>query len=156
MVVALALVGLAPFLSVLLAYHLFTRAISIKQAELENRIQKTIATFVSSPEPGKPSPLGEILDSVGVVVGSAAARNIMKSLGGADGRAGIQAEAISGQLQAEQNPLVGLLSGGKRGKGAALMRLAELLGPMITQRGQFQDGNHANERSVHDRLKGGT
>lgn len=154
MVLALIWLGIAQILSVVLAYKLLMRAVARKQAEIELRLQETLSNFVSPPESGKPSPLAEILDNVGAVVGSAAARNIMKSLGGAEGRAGVQAEAISGQLQAQQNPLVGLLSGGKRGKGAAIMRLAELLGPLLTQRGR--DGDNGDARSVHERLKGGS
>ena len=140
MILALIFLGLSQIISVLLAYRLFTRYISKKQAEIQEQVLDSLHRFVDSPGEGKPSQFAIILDSAGVVVGGAAARNIMKSLGGADGHAGNVASGIAGELQAQVNPLVGLLSGGRRGKGAAMMRLAELLGPMFNRNAPGANG----------------
>jgi hypothetical protein len=86
--------------------------------------------WFSAPE-GEPHKAAKVLDAAGSVVGAAAARSIMASLGADASHAARAANGAADILQAQQNPLMALLSGGKRGKGAAVMRLAEMLGPML-------------------------
>jgi hypothetical protein len=72
-----------------------------------------------------------MLDGMGTVVGSAAAKSLMASLKQTAGATANVANSVSDQLQAQGNPLLAMLTAGKRGKGAAVLRLAEMLGPMF-------------------------
>jgi hypothetical protein len=101
---------------------------------------------------GKPHKAAMVLDAAGSVVGAAAARSIMASLGADSSHAAAAANRISDVVGAQQNPLMGLLSGGKRGKGAALMRLAELIGPMLTSKGngEIPGGSAPTDRRYID------
>jgi hypothetical protein len=91
---------------------------------------------------GQPHKLAQAIDAAGAVVGSAAARSIMASLGADASHAARAANGAADVMQAQQNPLLSLLAGGKRGKGAAVMRLAEMLGPMLSGAGNH-NGNGA-------------
>jgi hypothetical protein len=111
-----------------------------KQAEIERRIDTVIHAW-GDPQGeahDQPSKLAQLLDALGAVVGLAAARSIMGALSTQDGHLARQANNLADQVVAQQNPLLGLLSGGRKGKGAALRHLAEVLGPMLMGSG----GNH--------------
>lgn len=106
-----------------------------KQAEIESRIDATVRGWMEPTEDGKMSKFGELLDAAGSVIGRAAAHSIMGALSSQDGKAARLANDLSANVEAKQNPIMALLAGGKRGKGAAVMRLAELLGPMLSRSG---------------------
>ena len=99
---------------------------------------------------GQPHKLSQVVEAMGVVVGSAAARSIMASLNADASHAARAANIASDGIEAARNPLLGLLSGGKRGKGAAVLRLAELLGPMLGSAGVKGE---ANNHSIADRIR---
>jgi len=88
---------------------------------------------------GEPHKAAQVLDASGAVVGSAAARSIMASLNAEKSHVARVAGGMADELQSQQNPLLGLLAGGKRGKGAAVMQLAQLLGPVLM--GGSHNGN---------------
>lgn len=135
----LGLVGLGWFLRVY-----FDR----KQAEIEARLEGTLREWVTPAEEGKPSKFAEVLGGMGAVVGQAAARSIMSSLGADKAHVARAANGISDELEAQSNPIMALLSGGKRGKGAALQRLAELIMPMLGPRaGGPSSGNGSGNGS---------
>lgn len=155
MIVAAILLGVCQIITMLGGVLLLRRLINAKQAELEEKAERALRDWVESPEAGKPSKLAVTLDAAGAVIGSAAARSLMASL---KQDASAQAHVANGMvetLQAQQNPVLGLLAGGKRGKGAAVMRLAELLGPMLAGAGKG-NGATSEGRSVHDRLQKGS
>jgi hypothetical protein len=110
---------------------LIRRIIDAKQAELEARAEEALHKWVDLQEGDKPSRFAELLDTGGSVIGAAAARSIMGALHAGNSHAARQANGIAEEIEGNQNPIMGLLAGNKRGKGAALMRLAELLGPML-------------------------
>lgn len=93
--------------------------------------------WFEAPE-GEPHKAAKLLDAAGAVIGSAAARSIMASIGADASHAARAANSAADMIQGQQNPILGLLAGGKRGKGAAVMRLAEMLGPMLA------GGNNGN------------
>jgi hypothetical protein len=101
--------------------------------------------WLVAPE-GEPHKAAKVLDAAGAVVGSAAARSIMASLGADASHAARAANTAGDLIQAQQNPILGLLAGGKRGKGAAVLRLAEMLGPMLS----------GNGNGAHSGIDGGT
>jgi hypothetical protein len=120
--------GFCIFAGIFWLYHREKRRASLL---IEEKLREW---FTSAP--GEPHQAAKVLDAAGAVIGHAAARSIMANLSQQAGAVANVANGVSDQLQAQSNPLVGLLTGGKRGKGAAIMRLAELLGPML------QGGNH--------------
>lgn len=79
----------------------------------------------------KPSKLAEALATGGEIIGAAAARSIMASLNADKSHVARVANGLSDELQGQQNPILGLLAGGKRGKGAAIARLGQMLLPML-------------------------
>lgn len=99
---------------------------------------------------GQPHKLSQAIEAMGVVVGSAAARSIMASLNADASHAARAANSASDGIEGARNPILGLLAGGKRGKGAAVLRLAELLGPML---GSAGGKGEADNHSIADRIR---
>lgn len=156
MVLAAVLLGICQILSSIILSLLIRHYLKTKTQELEERAEAVLRDWVESPEDGKPSKLALILDSAGAVVGAAAARSIMASMKQQASSVAEVANGISDQIGAQQNPALALLTGGKRGKGAALIRLAEMLGPL------FKNGNGASggtseigSHSVRSRIERG-
>lgn len=112
-----------------------------EKRRLSDRLDALQHEWFDHPE-GQPHKAAQVIDAAGAVIGSAAARSIMASLGADASHAARAANGAADMLQAQQNPLLGLLAGGKRGKGAAVMRLAEMLGPMLSGGGNH-NGNGA-------------
>jgi len=101
-----------------------------ERAKIQATIDRQLAAWFTAPV-GEPHKAAQIVDAMGVVIGSAAARSMMANLGQRASSAAQVANGAADMIQAQSNPLVALLTGGKRGKGAAMMRLAEMLGPMV-------------------------
>lgn len=99
---------------------------------------------------GQPHKLSQAVEAMGAVVGSAAARSIMASINADASHVARAANIASDGLEGARNPLLGLLAGGKRGKGAAVLRLAELLGPML---GSAGGKGEADNHSIADRIR---
>jgi hypothetical protein len=127
MILAAVILALTQILTGILVCWWIRRTIAAKQAE----ISQIWLDLIEQPDPTKPSRLALFVDTCGATIGSAAARSIMATLSTADGHAARAANTASDLIQAQNNPIMALLQGGKRGKGAAVMRLAELLGPML-------------------------
>jgi hypothetical protein len=130
-VIAALLLGLSQILAVLALSRMIRRIINAKQAELEARAEAAMHKWLDAQEGGKPSKMAEVLDAGGTVIGLAAARSIMGALSAEKSHTARAANGMTDEIIGGQNPILGLLSGGKRGKGAALARLAEVLGPML-------------------------
>lgn len=87
-----------------------------------------------------------MVEALGAVIGSAAARSLSASINADASHAARAANAAADVMEAQQNPLVSLISGTKRGKGAAMARLAQMLGPML----QRSNGNNHQEGGPPD------
>lgn len=152
MVIVTVLVGACQIITLLGVALLLKRWADAKQAEIEARLSAALRAWGEPQGEGKPSKAAEVLDAMGAVVGAAAARTIMSSLAADASHTARAANTLGDIAQGQSNPVLGLLTGGKRGKGAALARLAEIIGPMLAQ----NQGNHnqgdAGARSVRDRL----
>jgi phage-related protein len=98
--------------------------------------------WTDQPAPDKPSKLAEVAETLGAVVGSAMARSIMASLSADKSHASRVANGLTDELQGAQNPILGILQGGKRGKGAAIARLGQMILPMLS--GKMGQGNHGD------------
>lgn len=85
-------------------------------------------------EEGKPSKAALFVEMVGDVMGRSMAHSIMASLGSEKGKVARLANSFVEEGQTAQNPLLRLLSGGRRGKGAGLASLVELLVPMLANK----------------------
>jgi hypothetical protein len=147
MIIAAVLLGICQFASAFTLFLLFKYLMESKQRQLERRLGQAIKEWTYQPEPDKPSKLAVLVDSVGAVIGSAAARSLMASMKQGSSSVAQVANGLSDQVQAQINPLAALVSGGKRGKGAALLRLAEIIGPMISK----QSGSNGGGESVTPR-----
>ncbi len=130
-VFAALLLGFSQILAVLALSRMIRRIINAKQAEIEARAEAALHKWLDAQEGGKPSKMAEVLDAGGTVIGLAAARSIMGALSAEKSHTARAANGMADEIVGAQNPILGLLSGGKRGKGAALARLAEVLGPML-------------------------
>jgi hypothetical protein len=128
---------------------LLRRIINAKQAEYAAKADAAFRKWFVAEEEGKPSKAALILDAAGAVVGSAAARSIMASLNTDKGHAARAANGIADEMIAQQNPLLGILTGSKRGKGAAVQRLAEMIGPMLSNMGKGGNGDSAPPARRH-------
>lgn len=140
MLPAIAALLLCQLVVLICGVVLLPRWIARKQEDIERRLNETVHSWVDSPgvtDEGKPLPskMAEVLEVMGVVVGSAAARSLRASL---QQQASSQAQVANGaldQLQGAENPLLGLLAGGRRGKGAAIQALALKLWEMFPKGG---------------------
>jgi hypothetical protein len=154
MLLAFCLIGIAQIVTIIGACLYLRRVLEHKQAEVEDKLTASLRSWIEPQGEGKLSKLAELMDLGGTVIGAAAAREIMMSLNADKGHALKAGNQIADGLEASANPLLGMLRGGKRGKGAALARLAEMLGPMLAS--QFNAGGNGNKPSVADRIaKGG-
>jgi hypothetical protein len=142
-IVAAILLGICQIITMLGATLLLRHFLNAKQAEIEARLEETVREWTAAQPDDQPSKLAVMLDATGSVIGSAAARSLMASLKQVQSSNAQVANGLSDQLQAEANPILGLLTSGKRGKGAAMMRLASLLGPLLTGKGGTT-GNHGS------------
>lgn len=131
MVVAAILLGFCQIIGFFCFSMLLRQWFNAKQAEFEARAAALVREWTEQPSPDKPSKLAQVADAAGTVIGAAAARSIMASVSQGQSAVAHVANGAADQLQAQQNPLMGLLQGGKRGKGAAVLRLAQLIGPML-------------------------
>jgi hypothetical protein len=163
-VFAVCLLGVCQICGALVAALLIRRYIARIRADIESKITDSIRDLVSQPAPDQPSKLAQIVDAAGAVIGSAAARSIMASLSADKSHAANVAGGVADQIQAEQNPIMAILTGGKRGKNAGVLRLAQMLGPLLGGSGRppggqlplLGGGNHndsASAGSVSDRIK---
>lgn len=142
MILAAIIISVSQFVAILAGCLLIRRILNAKEAEIVARVSLMAQEWFNPTAEGKPSKAAEILDAAGSVVGAAAARSIMASLSASNSHAARAANGMADELQAQQNPILGLLTGGKRGKGAALMRLAELLGPALLKGGNGGSGDN--------------
>lgn len=134
------MVNLLGLLGLALAARWYLEA---KQRALEERINDVIREWAEPGPNNTPSKVAEVLDSAGVIVGNSLARTIMASLRTDSSHVARQANNAADLVQAQQNPILGLLAGGRRGKGAAVARLAELLMPMLTR---ASNGGHSDSK----------
>jgi hypothetical protein len=128
---------IALILQPFLLFWMVNRVISREKRQIQARIDALVSEWFVAPE-GEPHKAARVLDAAGTVVGSAAARSIMGTLGQRASSATMVANIASDNIQGQANPLMALLAGGmgrKAGKGAALMHLAELIGPMLKGNG---------------------
>lgn len=130
-----------------------SRLVSRKQRELEDRIRDLVTDWTVPPAEGKPHKLAELLSVVGAVVGQAAAHSIMASLNAEKSHLAKVANGLSDEIQGQQNPLIGLLAGGKRGKGAAVAQLMRLIGGGLAGGAPEQSRPGNGQTSFMDRLK---
>jgi len=140
------------------AFALILRAWAAhKQAEIERRIDGVLREWFTPEAEGEPHKAAKAVAAMGEVVGAAAARSIMASLSADRSHVARAANGAVDELQAVQNPVLGLLTGGRRGKGAALRQLAAALGPMLaggaTSGPSGNGSNSDGAGSVRDRLK---
>jgi len=143
-----AFVSIAVLSFPIIINHVIRRIIDQKQADIEAKIAELSATWLEPAGEGKSSRLAEVFDLAGKTVGSAAARSIMQNLKSDEGHVAMVANGLADEIQGKQNPLLGLLAGRKRGKGAAVMKLAEMLGPMIQNMGQGGGSGNGHETGV--------
>lgn len=140
--------GLAIFLKMLL---------DRKQRDIEKRIDAIWQDVTAQPAPDQPSKLALFIDAVGQTLGSAAARSLVASFNADKSHVARVANGLTDQIQAEQNPLLALVAGRAKGKGAALAKLVGVLGPMLTGGGApgAGPGNNGHQSSVRERLQKG-
>ena len=129
--IAAAIILAGHFLAITVVCILAARYIERKQRKIERQLEEIVHKWVDPGPDNSPSELAKVLDAMGAVVGSAAARTIMSSIAAERSHTARAANSMADEIQGAQNPILGLLTGGKRGKGAALQRLAEVLGPML-------------------------
>lgn len=151
LVLAVLLTGILQTIALLLGASWL---ISREKHQLHQSFHEAVSEWFVAEE-GKPSKFAEVLDAAGSVVGSAAARSIMASLNAGKSHAVRLANGMVDEVEAQQNPLLGLLGGSKRGKGAGLAQLVQLLGPMLARGGggSGDNGRNGHSASVADRIK---
>ena len=144
MIIAAIILGLCQIVTFAGLSCLFRMWADRKQAEIEQRIDAALHDWCDQPEEGMPSKLALAADAIGATVGASAAKALMRSLKVENSHVARVANGLADEVQAEQNPLLGLLAGGARGKGAAVMKLAGLLGPMLAGRGSSSTDTGSN------------
>jgi len=150
-IIAAVFLGICQIVGFYCLSLLIRRAINAKQAELEARAEAALHKWLDPGPDGKPSQFAEVLDVGGSIIGAAAARSIMASLMAEKSHTARAANGLSDEIQGAQNPILGLLAGGKRGKGAALAKLAQVLGPMLAGAGNNHHSDNAGALTVTQR-----
>lgn len=151
MIVAAILIGLCEFLGFVGLYILFTRWAERKEAQIRAEIDQQLKLWFVPEAEGQPHRAAQLLGSMGDIIGRSAAHSIMATFSAERSHVARAANAALAEAEAQQNPLLNLLSGGRRGKGAAIAQLAQLLAPMIRSVGS---GN-GDTGSVLERLRKG-
>jgi len=128
---AFILLGVCQILAPFGAFFVLRWYIERKQTALEEWAEAAVHEWIDQPEPGKPSKVAEMIGMAGGIVGTSAAKSIMFQLNQQNTSVTQVANSIADPLAARQNPLTALLGGGRKGKNAAVLRLAELIGPML-------------------------
>ena len=114
---------------------LAVRYLDRKQADIEARASELVRSWLASPAENQPSELAKVVSALGEVIGGSAARVIAASFGAGESQLARQANKASDLLEAQVNPIMALLTGNKRGKGAALARLGEVLNSWLNKGG---------------------
>lgn len=132
---AVALLGFcqifAAFVIVFGVRTVFDRRIQAARDEISSTLAALGEEWLTPAAEGEPHKLAKTVALVGDVIGASAARSIMASLNADKSHVANVANGITDGIVANQNPLLGLLSGGRRGKGAALQKLMEVIGPKL-------------------------
>lgn len=149
LVVTVALLALCNALTVVCVLVAARRYIERKQAQAESTLRGWIAAQGENQD--KPSKLAEMLAAAGEVIGAAAARSILATVNADKSHVARVANGVVDELQGQQNPLMGLLAGGKRGRGAAIQRLGQMLLPMLGGNNQGAGGN--DQGSIRGRIR---
>jgi hypothetical protein len=154
MIITALLLVISQIVTVFGVCWMLRRFFNSKQAEIEAKAEAALRSWIElqGENHDQPSKLALILDSAGAVVGSAAARSMMASLKQSTSAPAQVANGIAEPMLAQQNPLLAMLTTGKRGKGAAVLRLAEMLGGVFGKPLDSGNGSHA-QGSVRDRLR---
>jgi len=151
LIIAAVLLGICEIIGFVGFGWLLRLWFNAKQAEIEKRLADTMQEWLEQPAPDKPSKLAELADAAGTVIGSAAARSLMATMSQQQSALAHVANGAADTLQGQQNPILGLLQGGKRGKGAAVLRLAQMLGPMLGGLGG-KSGSNGGEGKPSSRM----
>jgi hypothetical protein len=106
-----------------------------KQAEIEQRIEAAVHEWTDAPGPGLPSKAAETVSLCGEIIGRSAAKSIKQSFTQESTALTQVTNGIVEPIEAQANPLITLMTGGRRGKNAAIFRLAQILGPMLGNKG---------------------
>lgn len=144
MILAIILVGVCQIMAIFCVGFLLRRYVENKQREYAEKIETAIRDLVEPGPDGKPSKLADMLAMMGAVVGSSAARSLRAALQQQQSAVAQVANGAADELQGMDNPLVGLLTGGRRGKNAAVQRLGAMLMQMFG-RSVAGAGNGQNE-----------
>jgi HAMP domain-containing protein len=135
-------VGASLIVSAFLLINGLRRVVDIKIEAIKSDLTATITDYVS-PQGKDPSKLAEITETVGIIIGAAAAKSLMQSMGQRNSAASKVAGEMASAVDGQSNPLLALASSLPKGKGAGIARLAQLLAPMV-------GGNHGNQSSGGD------
>lgn len=146
------IVGFAAFSWLLRMY--FER----KQRDIERRIDAVVQDWLVPAKEGEPSKANVLVQRVGAEIGTSMARSVRAALMAESSHVARVANGAADALSEQQQPsLLGLLAGGKRGKGAAVESLLGMIGPMLAGRNQGNSDNGSSSRtlSVRERLQRG-
>lgn len=136
LVVAVVLAGVLQSICVLVGLSWLIRR---EKRALSARMAAIAEEWLVAPE-GQKHKLGQALDAAGADIGSAVARSIMASIGAERSHVTRVANGMLDEAQGNANPVLGLLAGGKRGKAAGIMQLAELVGSVLRERSSGDNG----------------
>lgn len=150
---AVGILALCQALTVVLACRWLSVMVQRKQTDIETRIRDLVQDWTTPPAEGKPHKLAELLSVMGAVVGQAAAGSIMASLSAEKSQVARVANNLSDEIIGQQNPILGLLAGGKRGKGAAVGQLMKLLGGALGNRPAGANGDQGQQSSYLTRFR---
>lgn len=141
--VLLVLCGLVVglIMAVVAGVRYFQSYLAVKELEMRS----VIDDWTISPDSNTPSKLAQVTQLMGTVMGQAAAKSIMGAVNAQDAAIAKMANMASDEIEAAQNPLLALVKQGRKGKGSALERLAELMGPQIIQAIGGPGNGHATE-----------
>lgn len=140
MIVAAILLGVCQIITPLGLCLFLRHIINAKQHEIEQKAEAVMREWLTAPE-NQPSKAALLIDKAGSIIGAAAARSIMSSINSEKSHVARVANGVADELQGAQNPILGLLAGGKRGKGAAVMQLAGMLQGILAPSGKVDSSS---------------
>jgi hypothetical protein len=133
MLACLILLIACTILSPLLTIALFRRFFEAKQAEITQEIVTLVHLWVDPTPDGKASKVALYAEALGECVGSSAARSLVRTAQQLKSSESVVVNGIQAKLEAEDNPIMDLLTGSRRGKGAAFERLVGMASKYFTQ-----------------------
>lgn len=116
------------------------KVIERKTSEIEGKVSAIVREFITNPDEHTPSKLAVMFDLFGATIAKGMVHEAAVQEKAEQSHVARVANNMLAEEQAYQNPILGILGKNKRGKNAAYVRLAEMIGQQLGAAGGGGNG----------------